>query len=268
MKHLKLLVASLAIAVGSSAAFAGAVVSGFTTNSLGPNDDGSTGNLALGFSVNFFGNTYSSLWANNNGNLTFTGPMGTYTPFNLYTTGVPLIAPFFADVDTRGAGSGLLQYNQGTYLGHQTFGATWTNVGYYSFGTNKKNTFQTLLVNRTDTGAGNFDIYFNYDQIQWETGGASGGSNGLGGFSARAGYSNGTAGNSYELPGSGVNGAFLDTNGTTGLIHNSNVGVNGRYLFTVRNGNVTPAQAPDATSTLGLLGLVLAALGFAKRKLA
>ena len=33
---------------------------------------------------------------------------------------------------------------------------------------------------------------FNYDQILWETGSASGGTNGFGGYPARAGYSNGS----------------------------------------------------------------------------
>ena len=65
--------------------------------------------------------------------------------------------------------------------------------------------------------AGNFDIYFNYDRIEWEAGDASGGSNGLGGISARAGYSNGS-GSALELTGSGVAGSFLDSNTTGGLI--------------------------------------------------
>ena len=41
----------------------------------------------------------------------------------------------------------------------------------------------------------------------------------------------------YELPGSGVEGAFLDTNVVTGLIyHNLNSPVPGRYIFSFRNG--------------------------------
>ena len=43
--------------------------------------------------------------------------------------------------------------------------------------------------------------------------------------------------NDYELPGSGVDGAFLDTNVVTGLIyHNLNSSVPGRYFFHFRNG--------------------------------
>ena len=75
----------------------------------------------------------------------------------------------------------------------------------------------------------------NYDQVQWETGDLSGGAGGLGGNSARMGYSNGVD-VSFEYPGSGVNGAFLDSS-ASGLAHNSRSSLtNGRYVFQVRSG--------------------------------
>jgi hypothetical protein len=37
----------------------------------GRNDDGFQGPLNLGFSVDFFGTTYTSLFINNNGNVSF-----------------------------------------------------------------------------------------------------------------------------------------------------------------------------------------------------
>ncbi len=266
MKTLRTALLTGAILASTGSIFAGAIVSGFNSSNLPANDDGSTGVLNIGFTVNFFGTDYSQLWANNNGNLTFTGSMGTYTPFDLYTNHTPIIAPFFADVDTRGTGSDLLRYGTGTWGGRSAFGATWdgVGVGYYAYGTNLLNKFQTVLVNRSDVGTGDFDIYFNYDQIQWETGSASGGSGGLGGSSARAGYSNGDSAHSYELPGSAINGGLLDSNLSTGLIHGGNTGVAGRYVFQVRNGEIvippTPST-PDGASTLGLLSIVL--LGFA-----
>jgi len=88
--------------------------------------------------------------------------------------------------------------------------------------------------------AGDFDIELNYDQIQWETGTASGGDGRcLGGSSARAGFAKGTGepGTFFELPGSGQPGAFLDINPETGLVHHSHDSpVAGRYVFAVRNG--------------------------------
>jgi len=211
-------------------------LSGCGASTLPANDDGSTGEVALPFTVNFFGTTYSSLYVNNNGNVTFTGPQSTFTPFGLVDTSAVIIAPFFADVDTRGIGSGIVSYGSTTFNNRPAFCANWVDVGYYSMGTDKLNGFQLLLVDRSDVGAGDFDIIFNYDQIQWETGSASGGVNGLGGSSARVGYSNGVD-TSLELPGSGVNGAFLDGAGNS-LSANSRGSLEpGRFIFPVRSGS-------------------------------
>lgn len=225
--------------VGHARSF-GAVVVGFNQAILPANDDGSTDLVPLGFTdgpIVFFGQTYNHLYVNNNGNVTFDNRLSTYTPFSLLSTTHPMIAPFFADVDTRGQGSGLTSYGLGTFAGRPAFGVTWADVGgvgYYPTATDKLNRFQMLIVKRSDVGPGDFDIVFNYDQIQWETGGASGGEAGLGGDSARAGFSNGLD-TSFELPGSAVNGAFLD-GGPNALASHTNVGVPGRYVYPVRNG--------------------------------
>lgn len=224
----------------------------------------STGQVDVGFGLNFFGNMYSQLFVNNNGNVTFDDSLRTFTPFGIQASSVPIIAPFFADVDTRG-GSAEVSYGSGTVGGKSAFGVNWPGVGYFSQGLDKLNNFQLVLIDRSSEGAaGDFDIEFNYDQIEWETGGFSGGSGGLGGSSARAGYSNG-AGDFFELPGSGVNGAFLD-GGTSSLVANSlNSDVEGRYLFAVRNGDVivdpgNPADVPTPALLPGLIGLGMGVL--------
>lgn len=212
-------------------------LTGCATSSLEANDDLSSEPVPLPFTLDFFGQNYTSLYVNNNGNVTFNGSLSTYTPFGLLGTDSVIIAPFFADVDTRGIGSGLTTYGTTTFGGRPAFCVNWLNVGYFSSQTNKKNSFQLLIVDRSDVGPGDFDILFNYDQIQWEAGSASGGVDGLGGNSARAGYSNG-ADSAFELPGSAVNGAFLDSS-PSGLSHNNRGSViPGRYLFNVRNGEV------------------------------
>ncbi len=237
---------SVSMATSASAA---AIRTGFDSNVLSANDDDSTGAVPIGFDVNFFGTNYSNTFVNNNGNITFNSAQFEYTPFALNgSTSIPIIAAFFADVDTRNPASGLTRYGNGTVDGRNAFGVSYRNVGYYNTRADLLNSFQLLLINRADTGTNNFDIEFNYDQIQWETGDASNGTNGLGGTSAAVGYSNGTgvSGSFFQLLGSFSNGAFLD-NGplSTALIRNSlNSNVLGRYTFQVREGQVQPVPVP------------------------
>ena len=208
-----------ALLFASANVFAGAIRPGFNSNTLPANDDDSTGLVSIGFTANFFGDSYSSLYVNNNGNLTFTGPLSTFTPSPIATAGLRIIAPFWADVDTRGAGSSQVTYSFGTGVigGRNAFGANYINVGYFSSKTDKLNSFQVILIDRSDVAPGDFDIEFNYDKVQWETGDASNGSGGVGGSPVRVGYASAT-GATLELAGSGVSGAFLDSNIVTGLI--------------------------------------------------
>jgi beta-lactam-binding protein with PASTA domain len=220
------------------AAETGAIRPGFDTNALAATDDGSTGLVPLGFSVNFFGNSYSQGYVNNNGNMTFDAALSTFTPFGLAGTTRSIIAPFFADVDTRSANSSPVSFGQGRVGTRNAFGVNWVNVGCYNVNdAGGFSSFQMVLIDRSDIGAGDFDIEFNYQMIAWETGQASGGSTICqGGSSARVGYSNGST-TSFELFGSGVNSAFLDSNLDTGLIHTSRNSLQpGRYVFEVRNG--------------------------------
>lgn len=243
-----------------------AIVSGFNAQTLPANDDNSTGLVDIGFSIDFFGVDYTQLFVNNNGNVTFGEALSAFTPFDLTSTETPIIAPFFADIDTRAGGSPVT-YGTGTFQDRNTFGVNWIDVNYYraTADSTNRNSFQLLLVDRSDTGAGNFDIVFNYEQIQWESGTESGGNrDGLGGNSARAGFSNGTRlpGSFFELTGSAVNGAFLD-GGPNALVSNRfNSDIDGRYVFSARNGNIdvepVPAPASVALFALGLFGLAFA----------
>lgn len=215
---------------------------GFRANSVARNDDGSSALVPLGFSVNFFGRTRSHAYVNNNGNITFDAALATFTPFGLVGTRREIIAAFFADVDTRATASQLVTFGQDTIDGKKAFGVNYIDVGYYNVHADKLNSFQIVLIDRTETGEGNFDIEFNYQRISWETGDASGGTNGFGGTPAAVGWSNGSGepGTSFELEGSLQPGAFLDGS-RRGLVRNRlNSTVGGRYLFRARGGVVLP----------------------------
>lgn len=258
----------------SSLVWGQAIEPGFNANTLPPNDDGSTAAVPLGFTLNFFGISRSAVFVNNNGNVTFDSTLSAFTPFDLTSTGREIIAPFFADVDTRSAGDPVT-YGIGTFAGRPAFGVNYINVDYYSSSPlhTNRNSFQLILVDRSDLASGDFDMVFNYDQIQWEAGTASGSDgNGLGGDSARVGYSNGTGdpGTFFELQGSAVNGAFLDGGPNALIADRLNSDINGRYIFQSRSGGINPGT-PTTTTALAVpvghllgwlvLGLVLMSIG-------
>ena len=231
---------------------------GFRTSVVARNDDGSSAAQTLGFTINFFGKMRRSVWVNNNGNLTFDSPLATYTPFGLQKTEREIIAPYFADVDTRGAKSQLVTFGPDVVNGHAAFGANYIDVGYYKEHDDLLSSFQVIVIDRSDTGDGNFDIEFNYERITWETGHASGGTGGFGGVPAVVGWSNGTTddGTSFELAGSMLSNTFTD-NGTRALIRQKlNTAVIGRLLFRARDGVISPGLTISTGSALppGTLG--------------
>jgi len=208
---------------------------GFGELSQGPNDDQSSSRLNLPFNIDFFGGDFSTFFVNNNGNLTFVNPLGQFTPSPFPITNQPMIAPYWGDVDTRGTGAVYVASpNQSTAV------VTWDRVGYYNSRTNLLNTFQVVLRDRPDTGLdGNFDIEFRYGQLQWTTGDASGGSGGLGGTPAQAGFDAGDGINFFTLPGS-------RTSEVLNLANTSNVSLDtpGLWSFAIRNGE-TPGSNPE-----------------------
>jgi hypothetical protein len=256
VKHSSLFILTALATLGSAPVQAQSIRPnpGFNSSSIPANDDGSSGLEPLGFTINFFGKLRSSGYVNNNGNITFDNPLATYTPFGLVKTEREIIAPFFADVDTR-AGA-LVTYGRDTVNGHQAFGANYINVGYFAKHSDKLNSFQVVLIDRSDTGAGNFDIEFNYGHILWETGDASGGVGGYGGVPATVGWSNGDPDSSYQLPGSLISGQFLD-GGPHALFRQTvnasgKAAVPGRLIYRARDGQISPGLSitssilPDA----------------------
>lgn len=202
---------------------------GFGTGVLAANDDGSTGAIDLSaafpLGLNFFGATHTAVFVNNNGNVTFTGPVGAYTPTPFPIAAQPMIAAWWGDVDTRvalGGGQNLVYYD----VRPGRFTATYYNVGYYNSHTVPLNAFQIILTDASAVGAaGDFDVEFRYNMCNWLYGDLSALT------PAQAGFDAGDGANYFELPGSRT--PLILTYCTT-----SNVGITGVWRFQIHSGRV------------------------------
>lgn len=128
-------------------------------------DDGSTAvdiSSVFAQGITIFGQTYSTLYVNTNGTLSFGQAYSAFPISDNTTPGVPLIAPFWADVDTRLDGeapeSGGIWVDLSTATGLVTI--TWDDVGVFRRNAEVTNTFQIQLLN---IGDGNAEIIFRYD---------------------------------------------------------------------------------------------------------
>ncbi|TRX59119.1 PKD domain-containing protein [Fulvivirga sp. M361] len=186
------------------------------------NDDESSSAVPLPFTFNFFGNNYSQVYVNNNGNISFNASNATYT-----STGFPssfdMIAPFWADVDTRGVGNGRVFYKAEA----TRFTVIWYKVGYYNQKTDKTNTFKLVITDGTDPiiGAGNNTAFY-YGDMQWTTGDASGSGNGFYGIAATVGLNNGQGAGAcfyYQIGRFGKPGSeYIDAFQVSGVDHLDN----------------------------------------------
>jgi len=206
-------------------------------NADGRNDDGYMA-LDLGFNVTFFGQTYSSLFINNNGSVSFGDGVAEYRPNGVTGADAPIISPFFGDVDTRNPDSGVVHYN----LAQNQLVVTWDNVGYYSAHGDKTNSFQLVL--RGDgyvPVAGEGLIGFFYGNMGWDTTDTS--------KFAAVGFGNGT-GDGQTIDGSLVPGV-------------NNIVQNKYIWFDAKLDTVPPAAVPEpsalALTMIGLLGAGLSA---------
>lgn len=213
----------------------------YGTQVMGPNDDNSTGAENLGFSLDFFGNTYSQFFINNNGNVTFGGPTYSFTPAPLNSqTTLPMIAPYWTDLDSRPSGAVYLQQNGGQDI------ITWDNMGYFYQNYSGTATFQLVLNDPNNVPAGEGSIGFFYGNM----------SSGTDSHSATVGFGDGL---SAINPGE-ISVASGSTAAVTAQLNDTSMWFdlsNGTPVQS--NGGGTPAPVPEPSTFLlfglGLLGL-------------
>jgi len=203
----------------------------------GRNDDGFRGPINLGFSLNFFGTTYTQFFINNNGNVSFGNGISAFIPDGPTGATSPVISPFFADVDSRGGASGVVHLSQ---LANEDI-ITWDHVGYYDSHSDKLDTFQLILRGPGfSVPAGEGQIGFFYTGMQWDSTDTS--------TVAAIGFGDG-AGNSIVLQGS-------TQPGTAALTQNN-------HIWFDLNDSGVPVTPPPASGVPepGSVSLVLAGAG-------
>jgi hypothetical protein len=206
------------------------------------NDDWSTCAIPLPFTFCLYGTNYTSLYINNNGNVSFDAPYSTFTSTPFPNNQVVMVAPFWADVDTRDETlpdtSGVVYYK----LTPTALIVKWNHVGYYGVHADLVNTFQLIITDGSDPLLpGGNNVSFCYQDMQWTTGDASNGVGGFGGVPATVGANLGDAvhyiqfgqfdhpGNDYTGPNSISGISWLDNQSIT-------------FNTCTQNNNVSPVQ--------------------------
>ena len=241
MKNIILVISLILISCGLNAQVNGCF--GYLPPVGGPNgtlgDDQSV-QVPLNFTFCFYGTNYNSLWINDNGTVSFDQAHGGFTaagfPMPIGGFGAQeIIAPFWADFHQNGAGSGSIHYQSlpNALIVH------WNGVGYYSSHDDKLNTMMLILTDGTSNllqpGA---NVGFFYDDMQWTTGDASGGTNGFGGTPATVGVNRGNGVDFVQLgrfdaAGTGYDGPF-NTNDSVSWLDNKS------FMFNICNSNNLP----------------------------
>ena len=244
---------------------------GYGSECLFRNDDGSSLPIdltpAFPSGLQFFGGTFTQVYVNTNGNLTFGGPLRTFTPDAFPIASQPMIAPYWADVDIRqppGTSECTTDLSSvcptDADLGNAVWWTlepgrmivTWDDVGYFNCRNDLRMNFQLLLTALPTCGDGatDFDVEFRFNRCEWETGEASGGTNGFGGTQAQSGFDAGNLTDFVALPGSRMPG-IADALCTGSNLPRPEAGV---WRFQIRSGDVLCPEAGAACDT-GELGV-------------
>ena len=234
-------------------------------------DDG-TAEIQLQFSFTLYGTTYpagTTVYVNNNGNISFGEAYPTFTSTGFPLPNVQMIAPFWADVDSRKRG--ILWYKSDP----DKFVAIWDRMPRYNDPDNDDvlNTFQLILSNDKSVLDGRGNICFCYIDMDWTTGNASGGSNGFGGTAATVGVNGGDGVNYVQFGRFSMPGTFFDGGGGfedgVDYLDNRKGGDDGAICLDATTANVVPVVTgfPTFRQRVTCLGTVRYVLTFTSPEL-
>jgi serralysin len=202
---------------------------GFGEIEVPRNDDGS---LRLDLSavfengLNFLGTDYGAdrVFVSTNGLLSFGSSFAAYPTVQNDDPGRDLIAPFWADVDTRLDGEGSESGSVWVDIDPDSdvVSITWDRVGVYRRNADVANSFQLQLYDR---GNGDFDIVFRYQRLDWAQG------TGEADSGARAGIAGTSLGAAWIVPEAGDMRTLAEQPG--------NSSVAGLWVYEMRDGDVT-----------------------------
>ncbi|XP_059485330.1 nidogen [Neocloeon triangulifer] len=150
---------------------------------LPPGDEGSSPEFELAIPIKFYNEVYTSLYVGINGLISFLTEIPAF--YNMqFPLEYPVIAPLYTDVDTTGGGSvyyretsepTLLRrateivrysFSRGNYFqAASLFIATWADVGYFDGGSDKANTYQTIIA--SDNSSSYVFMLYADQGIQW-----------------------------------------------------------------------------------------------------
>ena len=195
------------------------------------------------------GRVYSAaqVHVNTNGTVSLRQPVEGHDLAAIAAARVPVFAVFAADVDTRLRGEGVESGQIWLHLDEAagTVTITWHEVGFFRRNTDSVNSFQLQLVARDN---GDFDVIYRYGEINWVSGDLDGGSGGLGGNAALAGFAPGDR-SFAALPFSGDETAWLEVPALPGV-----GGLAGIWGAAVRNGQFEDLPPPEGGEGVEIIG--------------
>lgn len=200
--------------------------------------------------IPYFNRTYTDLYASSNGVISFDAGVVAYTAQAFPLPGKVMLTALWTDLDFELSSDDPTEnvwfYRQMTatdldivndmirptsyefadvFVGVEGFVVTWYRSFFYAqVSRDRYNTFQAIVVH---DGPGNSYAIFNFGDIEWATGRASGGDacSGLGGFPGSSGFNDGE-GNFFATGAS-------QSDGIIGIDDATNVGVTGRYIYKI-----------------------------------